>query len=174
MSLNYEEEFLPKTGGLSFKKQVREVFSAKANDKNKELQKINPNMIFLIDWESVLTLPSDLKWKARREELGPVDNAILYLKFSRKINYLCEDLPKEFCKDPDCKEAFLGLKKMILHIKHNPNDTQSNGCNFHQFGVAGEELHVTLEANLPELMREANDGSCPDAKEDAKRLTNCF
>ncbi|KAL9647804.1 hypothetical protein ABK040_001330 [Willaertia magna] len=149
MLLNYEEEFLPKTGGLSFKKQVREVFTARAKDKVKDLQKINPNMIFLIDWDSVLTLPSDLKWKARKEELGVIDNVILYLKFSRKIGYLCSELPTEFCKDPDCKEAFMGLKKMILHIKHNPNDDQSNGFNSHQFSVAGEELHV-------------------------KRLTNCF
>ncbi|EFC38491.1 predicted protein [Naegleria gruberi] len=174
MLVNYEEEFLPKNGGLAFKKLARDLFSYKITDKIKELQKVNPNMILLIDWESILSLPEDLKWKARREELSAKENVILYLKFSRRITYLCEDLPVQFCKDPDCKEAFMELKKMILHIKHDPSSTQSNGCNLNEYAVKGDELHVTIVGNLPELMREANDGSQPDAAQDIKVLTNCF
>jgi len=168
-----EEEFLPKSGGLGFKKAAREVYS-KVVDKVQELNKINPDMTFLVDWNSVLNLPTDLKWTARREELDAPSNVLLYLKFSWRINYLCEEIPKQFVRDPDCKEAFMGLKKMILHIQHNPNDTQSNGCNPNSYSVKGDELHVTLEGNLPELMREANDGSNPSLEEEITRLTNAF
>ena len=96
---------MPKSGGLGFKKAAREVFSKV--DKVQELNKVNPDMTFLVDWNSVLNLPTDLKWTARREELD---------------------------------------------AQHNPNDTQSNGCNPNLYSVKGDELHVTLEGNLPELM----------------------
>ena len=46
-----EEEFMPKSDGLGFKKAAREVYSKVAD-------KINPDMTFLVEWDSVLNLPS--------------------------------------------------------------------------------------------------------------------
>ncbi|EFC35258.1 predicted protein, partial [Naegleria gruberi] len=165
----YEEQFLPNNDDLVLKKLASDLFIYISEDVL-ELRKINPNIVFLIDWNSIMSLPKNLKWIARGQELGAQENVILYMKFSNRIKYLCRDLPACLCKEPYSKKVFNEFKRMILHIKHNSSSIQANGRNLNEYFVHGTDLHITINANLPLLMIEKHDFCYLDVDDDLKVL----
>ena len=172
---DYESQFLPKSGSLPFKKLARELY-AEVKGWNSDLQKLNPQMVFLLDWDSVTSLPGDLKYKFGSwdtEDAPAVTGVVKFLMKSRRIARLCSDIPEEFMKDPDCKEAFLGLTKMTLKIVHNPNK-EANDFEGYSYKVNGTELDVTLECNVPVLMTEGNCGYLPSSDTEAEKLMHSF
>ena len=131
--------------GLAFKKAVRELFNNRIVSATKNLQEVNPKMIILLDWASLAALPTETKYKYgdRFAEDTLLNNCIKFLTECPRLSNMGE-IGKVFIKDPDCKEAFMGLEKLIFRVVHNQDSKDSSGFLGYSYKVNGADLVVTL------------------------------
>ncbi|EFC48589.1 predicted protein [Naegleria gruberi] len=161
--------------GLAFKKVVRELFNNRIVPATKNLQQVNPKMIILLDWASLAALPTETKYKYgdRFAEDTLLNNCIKFLTECPRLSNMSE-IAKVFIKDPDCKDAFMGLEKLIFRVVHNAESKESSGFLGYSYKINGVDLVVTLECNLTLVMKVANERQSPSADSEAKKLINAF
>ncbi|EFC42836.1 predicted protein [Naegleria gruberi] len=143
--------------GLAFKKVVRELFNNRIVPATKNLQQVNSKMIILLDWASLAALPTETKYK-----------------YGDRFAEDTFEIAKVFIKDPDCKDAFMGLEKLIFRVVHNADSKESSGFLGYSYKVNGTDLVVTLDCNLTLIMKVANERQSPSADSEAKKLINAF
>ena len=171
--LTHEELF---TQVASLSKRLFEFFNKRIVGATKNLQQVNPKMIILLDWQAFGALPTIIikyKYETRAEEDTLLNNSIKFLTESARLSKLAE-IAKVFIKDPDCKEAFLGLEKLIFRVVHNADSKESSGFLGYTYKVDGTDLIVTLDCNVPLIANVGNESRGPVADNEVKKLINAF
>ncbi|EFC47866.1 predicted protein [Naegleria gruberi] len=98
-------------------------------------------------------LPTEIKYGDRSAEDTLLNNCIKFLIESPRLSNMSE-IAKVLIKEPDCKDACMGLERLIFRVVHNADSKEASGFLGYSNKVNGTELVVTLDCNLSLDMKD--------------------